>query len=331
MRPLRIGILGSGLVAAVHAKHLAAASGVTIAAVCGTTPERTAAFVHAHAPEALGITRFADLLTCGLDALYVCLPPFAHDGQVEQAAAEGLHVFLEKPLSLDPARADSMAAAITKSGVVSQVGFHIRHSPVGRRLRALLDAGEAGTPTLFTASYWANDLHAPWWRRKDRSGGQVFEQAIHAYDLARWLLGDVATASGHLALLGKGEIPGYTADDTSAGLLRCRNGALAVISASNNAVPGRWTLSWTMVCTRLTVTSATPIQAELIHTADGNRIERIDGGADPYAAETADFLAAIRSGGTTCCPIAEGLASQRVVEAVIASAAHGGQPVTPAC
>lgn len=328
MKTLRIGLLGSGLVAAVHAKHLAAAPDVTVVAVCGINLERTAEFVRAHAPAAHAVTRFADLLACGLDALYVCLPPYAHDGQVEQAAAAGVHLFLEKPLSLDAQRASSMAAAIAKAGIVSQVGFHVRHSPVGRRLHALIESDEAGTPTLFTASYWANNLHAPWWRKKDRSGGQIFEQAIHAYDLARWLMGDVATASGHLALLGKGEVPDYTADDTSAGLLRFHNGALAVLSASNNAVPGRWTLAWTLVCTRLTVTSATPTQAELIHTADGNRSERIDGGADPYAEETADFLAAIRSGNRTCCPFADGLASQRVVEAVIASAARGGQPVS---
>lgn len=330
MKPLRIGILGGGLIGAVHAKHLAASPGVTVAAVHSADPARAAAFVAAHAPAARVATSVADLIASGLDALYVCLPPFAHAGQVEQAAEAGLHLFLEKPLALDAGRAGGMAEAIAKAGVVSQVGFHVRHSPVGRRLRALLDSGEAGTPTLLTASYWANHLHAPWWRQKDRSGGQILEQSIHAYDLVRFLLGEVATVSGHVGLLGKGDVPDYTADDTSAALLRCRSGAMAVVSASNNAVPDRWTLSWTLVCSRLTVTSATPTQAELIHTAEGSRIERIDGGSDPYAEETKDFLDAIRSGGQTRCPVADGLASQRVVEAVITSAERGALPVTPA-
>ena len=329
MKPLRIGILGTGLIAAVHAKHLAASPGVSVAAVCGTDPAKATAFAAAHALSARVCAQFSDMLTSGLDALYVCLPPFAHDGQVEQAAAAGLHLFLEKPLALDAGRAGAMAAAITKAGVVSQVGFHVRHSPVGRRLRALIDSGEAGTPTLLTASYWANHLHAPWWRCKDRSGGQIFEQAIHAYDLVRFLLGEVATVSGHLGLLGKGDVPGYTGDDTSASLVRCHSGAMAVVSASNNAVPERWTLSWTLVCSRLTVTSATPTTAELIHTSAGNRIERIDGGSDAYVEETNDFLNAIRTGGTTCCPVADGLASQRVVEAVIASSDRAGAPVVP--
>ena len=51
---------------------------------------------------------------------------------------------------------------------------------------------------LALANYFCNSLHSSWWRKKEMSGGQVFEQAIHLADLMRYFLGDAANYSaGH--------------------------------------------------------------------------------------------------------------------------------------
>jgi predicted dehydrogenase len=330
MRILRIAILGCGWMAGQHAKALASQPDVEVVAVCGRSLAKAEAFIIA-----LGLSRaqpYADLTTMldavAPDALYVVLPPDAHRGQTELAAARGVHVFLEKPIALDAEQARAQAAAVSRAGVISQVGFHMRHGAAVRRLHAMISDGSAGRPTLFQGSYHCNALHADWWRDRSRSGGQVLEQAIHLYDLAIHLLGDPVAAWGQLGNLCHQDAEGYTVEDTSIGMLRHANGAMTTIAGSNCAVPGAWTAHCTVVCGRVTAvfTDANHAEFALIQ-ADGTvRHETISDQADLYAAEAADFLDAIRNGRPACAPVGHGVRSLEAVLAMTGSAAGGGTP-----
>ena len=140
---LRVGIVGAGFMGQTHGQHLLQHDDVRIVAICDRAGD--AAMKVKEKLKAEAATVFTDfdrmLAECPLDVLYVCLPPYAHNGQVEKAAAKGIHLFLEKPIALTLARAESMVKAIEASGVVSQVGYHFRFRRSIEQLRRRLADG----------------------------------------------------------------------------------------------------------------------------------------------------------------------------------------------
>jgi predicted dehydrogenase len=328
-RVLRVGILGAGWMGGVHARCLSRVPRARVTAVCSrplSTAEELAAGLAEPRPRV-----FVDLRTMldatPLDALYICLPPFAHNGQLELAASRGIHVFVEKPIALSEARARSMADAARSAGIVTQVGYHMRFGGAVRRLAAMIEDGTAGRPTLFDGRYECNALHGPWWRDRRRSGGQVFEQAIHLYNLAAYFLGKPVTVCGFAANLCHRATEGYTVEDTSAAAIRFASGALATICASNCAVPGRWNGPCTVVCERLTAHFTSCTEATFIHTAGRRRTVRVADTRDPYLEEDAAFVRAARAGRASPVDVAVGLADIRTVSGVLASSRQNGAPV----
>jgi len=326
--PLRVGILGAGYMAGVHGARLVRQRGVKLAAICALegAEELSGRLTGGRAAVYLDFDRM--LSEVPLDALYVCLPPFAHSGQAERAAARGLHLFLEKPIAIEPRRAASIVRAIEKAGVVSQVGYLSRFGTAVRRLKKMIDDGSAGRPTLFQGRYFCNSLHKPWWRDVSKSGGQVLEQIIHLYDLALYLFGEVVSVSGFTANLCHRDVEGYTVEDTSVSAMRFKNGALGSIVGSNCAVPGEWTGDYRVVCKNVTVLFSGPNEAEFIHTA-GGKVRRLTHSKemDLFLEETKNFLAAVRGRAEPVAPAREGLKGVKLTSAVLASAAGGGKPI----
>ena len=98
--PIRIGFVGIGWIAGTHMDALSQLEDAQPVAFCDLDSgraERAAARFGGRA-----YTDWRAMLDAeSLDALYICLPPHAHDG-VEIAAAErGIHLFVEKPVARD--------------------------------------------------------------------------------------------------------------------------------------------------------------------------------------------------------------------------------------
>ncbi|MGE5598827.1 MAG: Gfo/Idh/MocA family protein [Bacteroidota bacterium] len=325
---IRLAILGAGYMARRHAHNLAREPEAALVAVCDVRREAAEALCAELRGEAAPYEDFDRMLAeTAPEAIYVCLPPFAHEGQVEEAAGRGIHLFLEKPIALTAQRAASMVLAVQRAGVVAQVGYHMRFGAAVRELRRMIEDGTAGRPALFDARYDCNSLHGPWWRDAEKSGGQVLEQAIHLYDLALHFLGEPSRAAAFTANLCHGDVPGYTVEDTSAAAICFKNGSLAGITASNCAVPMEWNSSFTVVCEKVTAYFTDPNRAEFVRT-DADPPERfsIRGDVEMYVEETRAFLASVRGRGLRVAPIEEGYLGVRLVEAVVASAKAGGTP-----
>lgn len=320
-----------------HGQRLVKREGVTLAGICDVAPGAAKALKEKlGATDAAVFDSFDRLLAeAKLDALYVCLPPFAHAGQVEAAAARGIHLFLEKPIALTVPAAEKMVAAIEKAGVVSQVGYHFRFRRCVERLRQLIATGQAGTPTLFEGRYWCRIPGKGWWPDVTKSGGQVVEQVIHIYDLAMHLFGPVESVTGYAANLAHAGAAGYSIEDTSAGIVRFKNGAVASITGSNCAVPVHFMGDWRAVCDRAMIEYRTTGQfwvkpdESTVFTHDGKKVEREEftEDADVSGAETDDFLNAIRRSGKTRSPARDGLNSLKLVAAVLQSARQNGAMV----
>jgi predicted dehydrogenase len=340
MRELRVAILGAGGMARVHAKHLIQQPGVKVDAVCGRTRGKAAACVEAIGGGVVAAYDDFDKLLAERqpDAVYVCLTPDAHHGQVERAAAAGVHVFLEKPIALTRDRAASIVDAIERGGVVSQVGYHMRFAAPVRRMKRMIDDGTAGRPTLLQGRYFTNALHPGWWRDASRSGGQMLEQAIHLYDLALHLFGPAAGVSAVADNLCHRDVEGYTSEDTSAAVVRFQSGAAASLAVSNCAIPTQWACDFRVVCENVvgdfasihdatfTTSGGRPAEA---FWASGERpaVERVAEEVDCYLAETQNFIAAVRSEAAALAPARDGLLGVELVTAALASARDGGRHV----
>jgi predicted dehydrogenase len=314
----------------VHAKNIAALDGAEVSAVCDLNEDAADSIVtSAGGPGARAFTDFDSMLNgADLDALYVCIPPGAHSGQVEAAAERGIHLFLEKPIAVNVERGQSMVRAAEKAGVVAAVGYMCRHGYAIEKLKAMIEDGTAGRPTLFEGRFWCNALHGPWWRRREMSGGQILEQAIHVYDLALYLMGRPQVATGFAANLCHQDVENYTVEDTSVASIRFESGALAAIHASNCAVPMEWTHDYRVVCEKVTAIFRDPNEAEFIFTGgEGIARHSVSAEKDLMASEDANFLASIRGDAEPHATIQEGLLGVQLTSAVLQSAESDGAPV----
>ncbi len=322
----RVGLLGCGGIAHTHARSILKTGRMELVAFCDMEEQRAKEFNERYAQGSGQVfTNYQKMLELAkLDILYICLPPFAHSDEVELAAKAGVHIFIEKPIALDMETANRMVRACKEHGVKSQVGFMNRHGEAVLTVKRMIESGEAGQVGWMVAWYMCNSLHALWWRDKAKSGGQIVEQIIHTFDLARYLLGEPVSVFCHLDNLFHRDVPNYTSEDVSATSVRFNTGAVATIAGTNGAIPGKWINQWKLVTQNFTIdftdaNNAVLVQTNLLHT----RTLTINADKDLYLAETLDLLSAIERGGETLCPIEEGAKTLRFVLAVRQSGETG--------
>jgi predicted dehydrogenase len=224
----RIGFVGTGGVATRHAQVLSGFEDVTL--VAATDVDRTRAEAFGTQFGAAAVDDVGALLAQGLDAVYVCVPPFAHhpaDKSAEVAVADaGVAVFVEKPLATDLATAEAIAARLRRAGVLTRVGHHWRCAEPVARARELL---AHRTIRLVSGTWWDKVPPVSWWLHQARSGGPVVEQAIHLLDLARVLVGEVEVVQASAS----GTVPGGDVDAAVVALLSFVDGAVGTLGTAS--------------------------------------------------------------------------------------------------
>ncbi len=313
MKTLRTAIIGCGRFAKRHATHLASLEQIQLVGFCDQEIENANMYNQQYACGQAKVyldceSMFAEL---DLDLVYICLPPYAHSNEVELACRYGVHFLIEKPISLSTDLAVTMANQVRASGVKSQVGFMYRFGEAARWLKQHSGADGASLGTGFmTARYACNSLHSWWWRDRAKSGGQLVEQVIHILDLARFFFGEPCQVYSMQENLFHTNVDGYTVEDASATSIRFRSGALAVVTATNGAIPNRWDCDWRIFLPGLAADFADANHAAIHHTIQpGPAPVSIASEKDLYLAETLDLIQAIQENRPTQVPIEEGVRS----------------------
>ena len=236
----RVGIVGLGMALKPHLKSLEELSDrVDIAACFTPSAERRQAFAAANAHPVVDRLD-AILADRGIDIVFLLTPPTSHLELVEQCAAAGKHVLLEKPTDVTAERAAAAVAAMAKAERKFAVMLQHRFRDASRKLRLAVDGGELGALVSGSASI-------RWWRTpeyfaqpgrgmKARDGGGVLiTQAIHTLDLFQSLTGPIARVAAFAATSPLRQID--TEDMVGAGIAFA-NGALGTIDATTVAYPG---------------------------------------------------------------------------------------------
>ena len=188
-----------------------------------------------------------------IDIIDISTPNDSHAGIAIAAAAAGKAILCEKPLARDVSEAERMAAAVRKARVINMVCHNYRRVPALALAREMITRGELGQRLYhYRARYaqdWIADPKFPlvWRLRANAAGsGSLGDIGSHIIDLARYLVGEFREVCAMSETLVKQRpLPGnrggrgkVTVDDAVSLLGRFRNGALATLEATRFA-PGR--------------------------------------------------------------------------------------------
>jgi predicted dehydrogenase len=249
-----IGMIGYGGIGRVHAlayRSLPYHYGLPLAAVriAGVATSRRAT-AQAAAAE-IGCDFWTDdyrelLARPEIDIVDICVPNHMHAEIVEAAAAAGKHIYCEKPLAMDVAEAQQIAAAVRAAGVNSQLTFHFRFFPAIQRAQQLVAGGFLGRVFSFRGRYYRSSYIDPQkplsWRQQKAiaGGGALFDIGSHILDLLYALLGEFASVQATLDTLirerpvaaGAAEMASVDVDDIALLHLRTRDGVLGLVEVS---------------------------------------------------------------------------------------------------
>jgi predicted dehydrogenase len=258
-----IGIIGQGFMGRAHAHALR-----TIAHMTG--PAIRPRLVHVAGRDERALAHFADRFGVErwsadwralvddpeVEVVHVLTPNHLHAEPAIAAAQAGKHVVCEKPLARDAAEARTMLEAVEAAGVQHCCAFNYRFVPAARRARALLASGELGAVRHFRGTYrqsWGADpAREGVWRfdAGQAGGGALGDLASHVVDLARFLVGDLASVSAEAATFA----PGRTVDDAVAAAVRFQNGAIGTVEATRFAAGEANRLTWEVNAEHATLT-----------------------------------------------------------------------------
>jgi len=133
------------------------------------------------------------------EAVIVVGPPQLHLEAGLEAAARGIHLFVEKPSAPDVAGADALAAAFRRAGRIGMVGLFWRHAEAFQRAARMAADPTFGATLLFDGLYMSPGPRIPLWGATDAAYSFLTDQAIHAIDAMRFLMGDVEELWAHVA------------------------------------------------------------------------------------------------------------------------------------
>jgi predicted dehydrogenase len=190
----KVGIVGSGFGGSVHAPAFALHPQFEPVAIA--SPSNAARVAQErnipHAFPSLD----AMLRGTEIDVVAVASPPFDHYGAVLAALAAGKHVLCEKPFALNVVQAQEMVAAAQRAGTACAIAYEFRYAPAEASLRALITEGKIGAIRQIEVARFGDELRAAsgrprsaWWFSRARGGGVANSIVPHLADLASWYAG----------------------------------------------------------------------------------------------------------------------------------------------
>ena len=335
--PIRWGVLGTARIARNYVfEAIRDAELCELTAVASRDPERGAA----NAAE-FDIARVHDsyealLADPDIDAVYMPLPNDLHGPWIRAAADAGKHILCEKPLALDAAEAQAIAAYCGERDVLLMEAFMYRFHPAWAEVRRLLDEGAIGRLTdleiwfAFRSRQEASDYRMT----MARGGGALLDVGCYAVNLSRWLLGDEPSGvQAHARMDASGEV-----DMTLSAILDYGD-ATAVFTVSMEQEPDHrvrlhGTRGWLSVADPFncpadhatTITIATGGDAHPHHCS----LRDIDVAvADQYGLQATAFARAILDGTGLPMPPEDAVANLRLVARVFAAAGIQGPSSGP--
>ena len=239
MKSLRFGIAGLGNMGGIHARSILDGKipRAILAAVADPLADLTP-----YAP-AKPFASTQEMVRSGeIDAILIATPHFAHTPLGIDALGQGLHVLVEKPISVHKADAQRLIAAHNNPNQVFAAMFNQRTDPHYTKIRELIQSGELGEIRRVTwlitnwfrseAYYNSGGWRATW---SGEGGGVLLNQCPHNLDLLQWLFGMPSKVRAHCLF---GRYHNIEVEDDVTAFLEYPNGATGSFITSTGEAPG---------------------------------------------------------------------------------------------
>jgi predicted dehydrogenase len=234
---LRVGIVGCGVIAPLHAESYRLVDGVEIAWACDLVEEKARRLAEKYAIAHV-TTDYRELVSAAdVDCVSVCTDHASHSPITVAALDAGKHVLCEKALAASTAGLEAMFAAHARNPELAFGGiFQHRFDQDVQLLKHLVDEGALGD--LLTAGVQVRCWRSPDYYRADRwrgtwaeeGGAVLINQAIHFIDSLLWIVGGARALCGTYANLAHGD--SMETEDTAVATLKLNCGALGSIEAT---------------------------------------------------------------------------------------------------
>ncbi len=343
-KTLKIGMIGAGGIAGTHIIYLKKIEGVEVNALCDISEKAAKATAEKYQIPNV-FSNYKDLLKLkDLDAVSVCTPNYFHAEPTIAALKAGKHVIVEKPMAMNAKEAQAMVQAADEAKKVLVIGFQIRYSPKAQIIKRAIDDGKIGK-VLYARCQALRRRGIPNWgvfgQKKLHGGGPMIDIGIHIMEVTHYLMGkpQPIAASGAcytylgdkksdvLSALPNWDYKTYTVEDLAVGMVRFKNGATLVVESSFAAHIEKDVFNFTIMgekggarldpLTVFTDTSGTMFNMTPAY---------IDGGNDSditWNAKMGDWIDCIRTGKKPTAPGEDGLATQKMLDAIYRSAELG--------
>lgn len=324
---IKVGLLGAGRIAGVHATAITSNPDSQLAAVSDYIPENAERLARQYGSTA----RTTDEIIADdtIDAVLIATSTHTHSDLIEAATATGKAVLCEKPVDLSLERARACQTNAAASGKPVMIGFNRRFDPNFAALKQALDEGAIGKAEMLAITSY--DPAPPPIAYIKVSGGLFRDMMIHDFDMANFIMGEAPVTVSAVGSCLVDPAIGEAGDvDTAAVTLTYSDGRIATIRNTRRAGYGDQRVelqgsegmlqvgnqieNLLVKSTAQGVTSAKPVLFFL---------ERY---MPAYAAEWNAFVAAYKAGGEMPVTLADGVAALAMAEAATRSA-KSGQPV----
>jgi predicted dehydrogenase len=228
--------------------------GISIAAGWDHQAERLAA-----AKQKYGFADYADveamLSRDDIQAVVIAAETSKHAELVEQAAAHGKAIILQKPLALTMPEADRIVTAVAKFNVPFTLAWQMRVDPQNLQMKAMLASGELGQVFMVRRRHGlAMGLlpdFADSWHVDPAYNRDIWaDDSAHPIDFLHWLLGVPETVTAEVGSLYNPRIP----MDNGVAIFRYPGGPIAEVSCSFTCTAAENTTE--IICERGTITQS---------------------------------------------------------------------------
>ncbi|KAK5048578.1 hypothetical protein LTR84_005669 [Exophiala bonariae] len=233
MPPIKIAVIGVGLIGPRHAETVAASPNASLAAIVDLMPTGKALATKLNVPYYQTVS---DLLESAdkPDGAIICTPNHTHVAVGLELARAGVNILVEKPISIDIESGQELVRTAHEAGVRLLVGHHRRFNSYMLAAKKTLVSGELGDLIAINgiwSTYKPLDYFDPptEWRRA-KTGGVILINMIHEIDLMHYLFGRITRVYAE-------PIPsrrGFDADEGAAITLRFESGAVGSFLLSDN-------------------------------------------------------------------------------------------------
>ena len=329
---LKIAFSGTGHISRVHARAAQRIPGVELVAVVNHKPESMARYA-AQFDISRQYATVEELLRAGdVDILVVSTPNYLHAPQAIAALEVGVHVMVEKPMSLNTREAERMLRASEQSGAKLMVAHCWRFDEEVNWIKQQIDDGRLGK-ILRTKGY---GVHVNWgpggWfvEAQYAGGGALADMGVHAIDVARYFLGDPQPLSVYARI--STDYTEYDVDDSGTIWINWAGGATSIVES------GWW---WphadgpeasTQLYGSKAFAQLFPTRLE-VPNREAEKVTTVDPGYPPvreeqcpqimYDRQMQHFIDCIREDRTPDPGGAAGLVNMRIIDAALESSRSG--------